>query len=109
MKNNKFEKLLFSIFLLIGIIGFVVGIIVCINAFNNNNKVVTKGTITKIDVYKGNDGKRSYDVYVSYDVNGEEYESQLSGYSSSFYEGETLEIYYYKNNPRFKLNLIIIK
>ena len=38
-------------------------------------------------------------MYVSYNVDGRTYESELNGYSSSFYEGKEINIYYDKNNP----------
>lgn len=38
-------------------------------------------------------------MYVSYNVDGRTYESELSGYSSSFYKGKEINIYYDKSNP----------
>lgn len=99
MKENKIENLVWIIFAGIGAIFVLIGTVVCINIFNYNNKIETTGIITDISSYKGTDGDRKYSVYVSYNVNGKEYESELNTYSSSFYEGKEIEIYYDKDNP----------
>ncbi len=100
MKLNKKNNLLPIVFILIGISLFIIGILVCKNTFNYEDKIDTKGTITEIIVDYDSDGDANYDVYVSYIINGEEYESKLNSYSSSFYEGKIIDIYYDKNNPR---------
>lgn len=100
MKSNKLKNLIWIIFAGIGIIFILVGIVLCINTFNYDNKIYTTGTITDISSHRNYNGHRSHDVYVSYNVNGVEYESRLGSYSSGFYEGKEIEIYYDKDNPR---------
>ena len=98
MKENKLENLIWIIFISVGIIFLLISIIILKNIFNYTNKIDTIGTITKITTY--NTGHNSnYEIYVSYNVEGENYESELNSYSSSFYEGKKIKIYYDKNNP----------
>ena len=99
MKENKTENLLWIIFTIIGGIFVVIGLIIVGNVFNYENKESTVGIITEISTYRGNNDDRNYRVYVSYNVDGRTYESELNGYSSSFYEGKKINIYYDKNNP----------
>ena len=99
MKENKEEILAGVIFLIVGMVFMLVGIIFGISKLNYNNKVNTTGVITEISSYRKSNGDRKYDVYVSYLVNGIEYNSKLGGYSSGFYEGKEIEIYYDKDNP----------
>ena len=99
MKENKTENLLWIIFTIIGGIFVVIGLIIVGNVFNYENKESTVGIITEISTYRGNNDDRNYRVYVSYNVDGRTYESELNGYSSSFYEGKEINIYYDKNNP----------
>ena len=99
MKENKTENLLWIIFTIIGEIFVVIGLIIVGNVFNYENKESTVGIITEISTYRGNNDDRNYRVYVSYNVDGRTYESELNGYSSSFYEGKEINIYYDKNNP----------
>ena len=98
-KSNKLENLIWIIFASIGIIFVFVGVIVSLNIFNYENKIETVGVITQISSYKDSDGDQNYNVYVSYNVDGKEYESRLNGYSSSFYEGKEINIYYDKDAP----------
>ena len=98
MKDNKKETLMWTIFAIIGTIFVAVGLILFGSVFNSANKVETTGIITRISL-SGSSENESYKVYVSYVVKGDEYESILNGYSSSFYEGKEVEIYYDKDNP----------
>ncbi len=98
MKDNKKETLMWTIFAIIGAIFVAVGLILFESVFNSANKVETTGIITRISL-SGSSENESYKVYVSYVVKGDEYESILNGYSSSFYEGKEVEIYYDKDNP----------
>ena len=100
MKYNKAEKLIWVIFTIIGVAFIMIGSIVCASVFGYQGKVDTEGTITQIDTYTGNRGSRYYDVMVAYRVDGKDYESKLNGYSSSFYEGKKIDIYYDEENPR---------
>lgn len=98
MKDNKKETLMWIIFAIVGAIFVAVGLILFGSVFNSANKVETTGIITRISL-SGSPENESYKVYVSYVVKGDEYESILNGYSSSFYEGKEVEIYYDKDNP----------
>lgn len=98
MKENKVENLTWIIFAIIGAILVVIGFILFGSVFNYNNKIETAGIITRISLSRNSENE-SRRVYVSYVAEGNEYESTLNGYSSSFYEGKEIEIYYDKDNP----------
>ena len=97
---SKKENLVWIIFCVVGIIFFIIGISIFFSAIDKQDRVETIGIITQIERYKDIDGDTRHTVFVSYNVNGIEYESKLNGYSSSFYKGKEIEIYYDKNNPR---------
>lgn len=99
MKTNKVENLIWIIFTVIGMIFILIGLVLGINIFNYDNKENTIGTIANISSYIDYEGDRNYEVFVTYNVNGKEYESKLNYYSSGFYEGKEIEIYYDKDNP----------
>ena len=100
MKENKIENLVFIMFASIGAIFFIIGLVALGNIFNYENKVDTVGTITEISsYYSNNKHDKNYEVYVSYIVDGREYNSKLNGYSSSFYKGKEIDIYYDKDDP----------
>ncbi len=90
------DNLIWSIFTIIGTILLIIGIILCIFKFNYHNKSTTTGIITYIT---SNNNQENHQVYVSYQVGDKLYESPLNGYSSSYYEGKEIEIYYDKANP----------
>ena len=99
MKENKTENLLWIIFTIIGIMFVVIGLVIVGNVFNYENKESTVGIITGISTHRGTNDNVDYRVYVSYNVDGRTYESELNGYSSSFYKGKEINIYYDKSNP----------
>lgn len=99
MKYVKTEKILFFIFLILGLAFLIAGIAICSNIFNYDNKEMTTARIVDITTDRDYDGDVSHDTIVSYTVNGREYESNLNAYSGSYYEGKEIEIYYDKNNP----------
>lgn len=99
MKENKIDNSVWIIFAIIGAIFLVVGVIVGVNIFNYDNKIETKGIITDISSYRKSDDETGHEVYVSYNVAGKEYESKLNGYSSSFYIGKEIDIYYDQYDP----------
>ena len=99
MKENKLESLIWIIFASIGAVFFIIGLVIIGSIFNYENKVDTVGTITEISSYRNTNHNRTHEVYVSYTIDGKEYESKLDGYSSSFYEGKEIGIYYDKDNP----------
>lgn len=99
MKENNFDNLIWIIFANLGIIIIIVGVIVKNTIYNYDNKIETTGIITEISYHRDIDDNREYDVYVSYTVEGKKYETKLNGYSSNFYEGKEIKIYYDKDNP----------
>lgn len=99
MKENKSEKLLWIIFTIIGALFILIGLTLVGNVLNYENKESTVGTITEISTHRGINDNVDYRVYVSYNVDGRMYESELNGYSSSFYKGKEINIYYDKSNP----------
>ena len=99
MKENKSENLLWIIFTFIGVLFILIGLTLVGNVLNYENKENTVGIITEISTHRGINDNIDYRVYVSYNVDGRTYESELSGYSSSFYKGKEINIYYDKNNP----------
>lgn len=99
MKKNIVENLIWIIFASIGAIFIIIGITICGSIFNYKNKIDTTGVITEISTHRRNDDNLRHEVYVSYMIDGKKYESRLNSYSSSFYEGKEIEIYYDKDNP----------
>lgn len=98
MSGNKVENLAWIIFTIVGTVFVAIGIILFGSVFDYTNKIETTGIITRISL-SGSSENDSNKVYVSYVAEGNEYESTLSGYSSSFYEGKEIEIYYDKDDP----------
>lgn len=98
-REEKKENLIWILFTGIGMLFVLIGTIVCIRIFDYSDKIDTTGVITDISSYTDRDGDRNYEVYVSYDVNGKPYESRLNGYSTGYYEGKEIEIYYDREHP----------
>lgn len=90
MKLYKTEYWLWGTFAAYGILFLIIGACVCIPRFSYAGKEETAAYITKIQDHK---------TYVSYTVEGETYTSRLNGYSSSFYPGKEIEIYYDREDP----------
>lgn len=107
MLNKKINRLYIA-FLIIGIIITSIGLYTSVKTLDSSNKVDTIGTITSI-VSTSSD---TPDVYVTYNVDGKRYTSVMRGYSSTFYEGKRIDIYYMKNDPNIignkKLELLIL-
>lgn len=96
MKDN----ILGIFFALFGGIFLAVGIVICMTTFDPNNvKIDTTAVITEITTRRDSDGDTHYDVFVEYDVDGKRYESELNFYSSGYYEGKAIDIYYLEKNP----------
>ena len=97
MINKKINRL-YIVFLIIGIIITSIGLYTSVKMLDNSNKIDTIGIITSIVSTSNVDGKR--------------YTSVMSGYSSTFYEGKKIDIYYMKNDPNIignkKLELLIL-
>ena len=99
MKTNKTENLIWFIFIVLGLVFIGLGIVIGFFVFNYDHKIETTGIITEITTHRDQSGDTDYTVYVSYQVDQKEYESPLNSYSSSFYEGQEITIYYDESNP----------
>ena len=99
MKENKVENMIWILFASIGLLFVVIGIFLCKDILNYENKIETTAIITQISSYRGGNGDRNHEVYVSYFIDENKQEARLNSYSSSFYEGKEIEIYYDKDNP----------
>lgn len=101
MKGNGTEKLIFGIFLAVGLILAGIGVGWLVNSINVSNKALTTtAVITEIDTYRDSDGDRHHNVYISYEVDGVTYDDvRLGEYSSSMYEGKEIEIKYLEDKP----------
>lgn len=91
IKQRKMEGFVGGFLVIFGLIFLIVGLLMAIPAFSNNDKkVFIEGTISQIESH----GDDEYTVYVRYTIDQTEYEAILNGYSSSFYVGKTIKIYY---------------
>lgn len=101
---NKTKMLFGTIFGGIGLIFFILGINLTIDAFEFKEIAVSvSATITDIETYteRDSDGDRHtyHDVYVEYVYEGETYTDELNEYSSSMREGKTIPVLIDPNNP----------
>lgn len=97
--NNSKELSTYLVFAVVGMIFLIVGIFLTYNTlFSKTEKIQTTGIITSIERERNTDD--DYEVWVQYDADGRTYESELGAYVSSFYEGQTIDIYYEKENPK---------
>lgn len=94
---NKNEKKTFIIMFLCAILFLSVGIFLRAQAAHFiKNGVKTEALITEITYDPDTD---DYDVFVEFEVNGESISGKLDIYSSFMHEGETVNVYYLKNDP----------
>jgi len=87
---------------LIALAAAVVFLIMGISGIRQHNSFAkTTGTITRIETIEAVSADENDDhvVYVSYTVDGKDYESQLGEYSASMSEGKSIEIQYNTENP----------
>lgn len=90
MKASKLIMGIWAFFAALGLIFIIIGTIICFPLFSYSNKITTTGVISEITLENN--------VYVTYIVGHKEYTGKLNGYSSDFYEGKKVDIYYDKNN-----------
>ncbi len=105
VKNaNNFSLIFGAIFFAVGLSFLLAGVIHCLsfNAFKNR-AVLIDAQITRIIVNyvtRTDTGKRSdCDVWVSYTIDGKEYETKLNYYTSGMREGDTVEIFVDPDDP----------
>lgn len=102
MENKKINhKHNIVIFIFIGIIIFLFGIILCINKFNYKNKTEITGIIYTTHYHSGRTPHHT--IFVQYEITGKEYISYFNVflvYNSKFEEGNEITIWYDKNNPK---------
>ncbi len=96
--DKKVITLCGLIFLLVGTILLAALLIMQAKAIPKADRVDTTAVITDIDSH-GTAKNKHYDVIVSYTADGQQYRRELGYYSSSMREGETISIYYDRNNP----------
>ena len=91
---------------ILGIIFLVGGIAVVIGGiflYNSNTKfkevaIPTTATVVSVSKHTDTDDDTTYTIYVKYFINEKEYHGNYST-SSYVFEGDTVNIYYDKNNP----------
>ncbi len=91
-------KITFVVFMILGLLFMIGGVIACVFVLDYDNTEMTMAEITKLEPYETSDGT-SYRTHISFTVNGVKYNTTLNSYSSSFREGNQIEIYYHKDNP----------
>ena len=103
---EKTEKKLFALFLILGIIFLIAGVVIfCMGENFKKNGVEATAVITNINFINGTgknnryDKSNRYEVYVEYVVNGESYNQKLGHYTNKMRIGENINIYYNPNNP----------
>jgi hypothetical protein len=99
-RNHRSEWIVSVIFSIVGLALIVLSIYV----YFDNKKFMAdaekaEATITQITSKRDSDGDIRHTVYVEFEVDGELYEGSLGFYSSSMYEGKTVDVYYDPENP----------
>lgn len=95
MKESKLDNLVWMIFLISGLVFAIIGVVICVNMLYTQGKVKTIGVIEEVSYGREHS---SYTI-VSFEVNGEKITARANGYSSGFYKGKEIEIYYNEENP----------
>ena len=96
MKNRFLDNIVWIILLFIGSLYLIISCILYTTGtipFQNREKAAA--IITSIEEMDEDD----YKILVSYVIDGNIYNSKLNTYSSSYYEGKEITIYYDKTNP----------
>lgn len=100
MNSKRFFKLFCMIFLIVGVVLIVVGIVSQISTSKFlKTAIKADAKITNIITSRDIDGDLNHDVYVSFIADGKVYEGRLSEYSSKMYIGGSTTIYYNPDNP----------
>lgn len=100
-KGNLSLSITGVIFLIVGVVLFIIGGAFGVYSYNFAQKAnIVDAKIMKIDSYDDHDNDLQGRVEVQYEVDGKIYEKVLHSYSSSWYEGKTIELYCNKDNPK---------
>ena len=97
------KKIVFSTFVVVGLIFIVVGTIVCLKVFDYSNTAETTAIITDIETYYEHDADGRHirhKTYLSYEIDGHSYTYVSQMYSSSWNVGDEIEVYYDIDNPQ---------
>ena len=104
MKPENTERLLSIILIAFGLVFVMAGAAASKNTFSKKSRFTEhSAVISRIEQYKGTDGKTSHRAFVEYTVNGTNYNERLGYYSSTMYTGNKIVIYY---DPEFPNNII---
>ena len=99
--DAKVEKIIGVVFGVIGLVMLIIGVIIAINRLNFiNNAEKVYGTVTDIRYGSPDDDSDSGFTEVTYTYEGEEYVSRVSARSSTISEGDRIDIYVDRENPR---------
>jgi len=99
MRNNSIIKyvVIFAVAVVSGIIlAFTVGDLVKMNTYPKTEAVIDD---IKVRISDDPDESDSYDVYVTYTVDGKNYRSLLNDYDASYKVGGKTEIHYNPDDP----------
>jgi len=102
-KRANSKQVVFSIFVIVGLIFLVVGTIICVKVLKYDNIVETTAIITDFEEYKEYANGRTHihhKTHITYDVEGRSYTNVVQMYSSSWNIGEEIEIYYDVDDPQ---------
>ena len=90
----------FLVFAVAGALFMGLGITISMS-YKNFVKVAgfTQAEITDISVKRDSDGDKHYDVWISYEVDGKTYENKSDSYNISMKRGQSIGVYYDKNDP----------
>ena len=96
----KAEKIIFSIFAIVGALIILGGFVVQQEITDYlKTAQTTTAEITDIDVYRDSDGDYNYNVFVEFDIANNKYSGRLNEYSSNMYIGKEVDIFYDPQNP----------
>ncbi len=92
---------------IIGLVFSIIGCVfiitaVCFALFQKQfekKAVETSAVITRIESYRDGQGDSHHNVYISYEADGQTYESKLDTYVSNWYEGKTIDVLVNRDNP----------
>lgn len=108
MKNTKNNLTGAIVFIIVGIFLIVIGIPIVKHSLDFSNYIKTTATISKITTtydydydydYDNPHYEEKHDVFIKYTVDENEYTAKLDSYSSFYYEGMKINIYYNKTSP----------